>query len=120
MSLADEAKAAHAAVLAAEAEAADAERKALRTAATSAVRATLTRPDGTVLTMTEAGLSAVHTDLDSGLVVWTAGSVSLAAQRQDSEDPGWVVRLVEQVDGQWTTASDRLGSLADLGAALTG
>lgn len=121
MTLADEARAAHAADLAAQAAAGDAERKALRQAATDEVRAVLTRPDGTTLTMTEAGLSAVFTDLPNGVVVWTAGEVSLAAQRRIVDGTvRWVVRLVEQVDGKWTATSDRLRSLADIGAALAG
>lgn len=117
MTLADEAQKAYEAVLAAEAATADAERKALRLAATDAAKSVLTRPDGTTLTMTDAGLSAVHTDLDSGLVVWTAGGVSLAAQFREGR---WSVRLVEKVDGRWTWRSEGMRSLADLGAALAG
>jgi len=115
VTLTDEAKKAYEADVVADEAEAEAERLVVRKAATDAVRRVLTRKDGTVLTLTEAGLSVVHTDLSRGVVVWSDGSVALAAQLRDDE---WVVRLVEKVDGQWAAMSDGLRSLADLGAAL--
>lgn len=115
--LTDQAAAALAAREAAEAAAADAAKKALRSAALDAVRAILVRQDGTTMTISEAGLSAVLTDLEHGLVVVSDGTVALAAVRTDGV---WVVRLAvsDEGDNRWRTTSDPLHSLADLGAAL--
>ena len=100
----------------ADAEAAiEAERKALRQAAVEAVRSVLVRPDGTGMTLTEAGLKPVYTVVEQGMVVYSDGAVSLAAIRREDR---WPVFLVELVDGQWTRRSDRIRTLAELGAAL--
>lgn len=115
MSLADEASRARAEVLAAEAAATDAERAAMRSAATGIMRMFLTRPNGSTVTMTDVGLKPVDADLDHGLVVWTDGALHLCAQEKDG---GWQVLLVESVDGRWTPRSEPLTCLADLGAAL--
>lgn len=114
--LAEEAKAAYDAELAAAEAAAESERKALRQAATDAVRAVLgTQADGTRYTLTEAGLTVRESDVDAGRVVWSDGTVSLAAVLREGE---WRVFLVEQVDGQYERRSGRLHNLADLGEAL--
>lgn len=115
--LTDQAAAELAARVAAEQAAADAARKALRTAALDAVRAILVREDGTTVTLSDAGLSAVLTDLDHGLVVVSDGTVALAAVQTNS---AWAVSLAvsDDGDGKWRTASNPLHSLADLGAAL--
>lgn len=115
--LTDQAAAQLAARVAAEQAAADAAKKALRTAALDAVRLILVRQDGTTMTLAEAGLSAVLTDLDHGLVVVSDGTVSLAAVQSDGS---WVVSLAisDEGDNRWRVASDPLHSLADLGAAL--
>jgi len=121
VTLTDEARKAYEADAAADEAEAEVGRRARRQAATDAAKQVLTRPDGTTLTMTETGLSAVHSDLRAGVFVWSDGTVSLAAQfREDARfrEDEWVVRLVEKVDGQWVAVSDRLRSLADLGAAL--
>lgn len=115
VTLTDEAKKAYEADVAADAAVSEVERKVLRQAATDAAKQVLTRPDGSTLTLAETGLSAVHSDLSVGVVVWSDGTLSLAAQLLEG---AWVVRLVEKVDGEWTALSDELRSLADLGAAL--
>lgn len=97
-------------------QAAEAERAALRAQATQALRAVLVRPDGSSLTLTQAGLSPVHTDLEAGLVVWSDGTVNVAARREEGE---WRVYRLVRVDGEWTPRPPTpLTSLADLGAAL--
>lgn len=115
MTLTSEAAAAYEAVLVAEASKADSARKALRQAALDAVKAVLVRPDGTSLTMAEAGVKPVDTDLANGLVVVGDGTSHLAAQLRDDR---WVVVVVEQVDGRWTRVGDRVRTLADVGAVL--
>ena len=117
MSLTTEAKAAHDAALAADKAEEAAELTALRQAAATALEAVLTRPNGTVLTVTAAGLTVKRTDDDNSLVVFgDADGVLLAVQRGKDED--WVVRLVKLVGGEYETASEQLADLADLGAAL--
>lgn len=91
----------------------EAERKALRDAAKAEVGNVIAP-----LTWAEAGLSFVHTDMANRLVVASDGTVSLSADQ--AEGGVWRVRLVEQVDGGWTRRSGALGSLAELGEALTG
>ncbi len=116
MSVHDEAQAAYQARIDAAEAAAQAERRAFRTAAIDAVRAVLVRPNGTALTALEAPLTAVHTDMAARLVVAAAdnGSINLAAQKTDG---GWVVRLAQRVDGAWSQVpgSGPIKSLADLG-----
>lgn len=112
--LTDEAAAQYQARVDAEAAALDEARKQLRQDALDAVRGVLVREDGTVLTLSDAGLATVLVDLDTGLVVVSDDTVSLAASKRDDR---WVVRLVENQDG-WTPISDRVRSLADIGAAL--
>lgn len=115
--LTDEAEAARLAQEAEDAAAEQAARDQLRAAALAALRAVLVRPDGTYLTPKDAGLAAVHDDLANGLVVVSDGTVALAVRR-DRDQGDWRVFLVVQDSGEWTKASDRLHSLADLGDAL--
>lgn len=114
--LTDEAEKARLAQEAKDAAAVDAERKALRTAALDAIRAMLVRPDGTTMTLSDAGLAAVFTDLANGLVVASDGTINLAARR--GKDGAWDVYLVTGSGSTWTKASDDLNTLADLGEAL--
>lgn len=118
--LSEEAAAAFAAEQAAVEAGRESVRKERRTAAASAVRAVLTRPDGTTVTMTQAGLSPVAslTDPIAGQVVWTDGALHLAALFRRDE---WRVFLVRPLpDGTIERLSDRLRDLADLGAAMAG
>lgn len=119
--LAEEAAAAWSAQQAAETAAAEEQRRATLAAARDAVKTVLTRPDGTVLNFTDLGLTRRVADYDAGLFVWSDGSgFGVAAQRRDSDDgtTRYVALLVREDAGQWVRASDRLRSLADLGAAL--
>jgi hypothetical protein len=83
-------------------------------AALDALRAVLVRADGIALTLTDLGVSRVSADLDAGLVIWSDGMVSIAAQRREA---AWSVHLVEKLDGQWTLLA-KVESLAELGRAL--
>lgn len=119
--LTEEANAAQAAVEAAAEAARVEERRALRQAATDAMKQLLVRPDGSSLTMTEVALKPVSTDLAAGVVVYSDGTLYLAATRRELEDGGhrWVIHLVtKNPDGTFTRASERLDDLADLGFAL--
>lgn len=117
--LTDEATAAYGAEQAKAEAAAETQRKALRTGATDALRALLVRADGTRLTLTAASLTVRDADIDAeagnGRVVWSDGTLSLAAILDDG---AWQVFLVAEVDGQWQRTSEALDDLADLGAAL--
>lgn len=117
VSLTDEATAALSVAKNTAAAADVAARKALRAAAVQALQTVLTRPDRTVMTMAEAGLTEVHSDPSARLVVVSDGSLSLSVQQLADV---WSVRLVEEDGGRWTVVSERLRSLADLGAALAG
>lgn len=131
--LTDTAAAAYAAKKAAEEAALSAARQQLNQAATAALTAVLTYKDAAgatvTKTMTELGLTRVHRDLTvgppaSGVVVWSDGTVHLAAQL--NREGAWVVRLVEGSGSSWTPrlGADgnpvRIRDLADLGAALAG
>jgi hypothetical protein len=134
--LTDAAAAALAAKKAAEDAVVTAARQALNQAATNALSAVLTYKDATgatvTKTMTELGLTRTHRDLTpavgdtpaSGVVVWSADGVHLAAQL--NREGNWVVRMVEGSGASWTPRLSRDGQpirirdLADIGAALAG
>lgn len=82
--------------------------------ARDAVVSSLVRPDGTRLTLSDAGLKRASADLVSGLVVWSDGTIHLAAQRREGR---WRAVLVTQEAGEWRMVAE-VGSLADIGAAL--
>lgn len=107
--LTDKAAAAYRAELDAAAAEVESQRRALRTAATEAVRAVVGS------TLTEAGLQLKDADVAAGRVVWSDGTVSLGSILREGE---WRVYLVGVVDGQWTRLSGRLRDLSDLGEAL--
>jgi hypothetical protein len=112
--LLSEARAAREAALAAAEESRQAWRREQSQAALAELRSVLVRPDGTQLNLSDLGLSRVESDMEAGLAVWSDGTVSLGCQRREE----WRCVLVVKVDGAWTSASGRLRSLADLGAAL--
>lgn len=80
----------------------------------TALRATLTGPDGEPADMTS--LELVHEDYGTPLLVWEEPGVALAVRR---DDDGWEVAVVERVDGEWTSRRE-VRSLAEVGAYLLG
>ena len=116
MTLTSEATAAHTAAKAAVDAAALLVARAARLAATDAVKAVLTRPNGTSMTLGEARLTVKHDDMDTGLVVWGDPDGLLLGAQRDVDV--WRVLLVRETAGEYERASSWLLSLADLGAAL--
>jgi len=114
--LAEEAAAAYAARQAEQEAARESERAVMRTAARDAVKAVLTRPDGTPVSLTSLGLTPTAADFDAGLFVWSDGSgFGLAAQRRDDD---WRVVVVRKDSGRWVKVSEGLRELADAHSAL--
>lgn len=103
--IAEAAAAALAAKQAAEAALAQQMRDALVEVVETTMSQTLAPLDAT-------GLTVAHVDMAAEMVVLTDGTVALAGYNQGD------IYLVRGAGSTWTRASERLASLADLGAAL--
>jgi len=116
VTLQDDARVAYEAALAAAAAQEQARKAATVKAAKEHLGVVLAAADGTPRSMT--GVKATHyEDTKRGqLVVLTIDGLHLAVSRE-REGGAVVVRLVELVDGAWTSQGP-VGSLADLGRLL--
>lgn len=97
---------------------AEADRLAAIEAAWSATHAEATSAVKSVLgeiNLGDVAMTKRHEDRSVPLVVWSDGTVALAARRESGQ---WRVRVVTGSGSDWTLCSEPVKNLAELGAAL--